>query len=241
MSYIFRDGIAQTRMYLDEVVQKSWLETEVKREYNFAYQTYVTSVMTAYEDFYLDKTQISLVNGKQEYGVSDGLPNDTFKIRRVELNYDATANPTAFRKALPVNITQIKDKLDGSFYGSGSFPYYYVYGFEDSLVIGVLPKPSKDATNGMNLWYIQKISNLTVPTSPIIIPYPERYANGIALIAAGTLLRKGQQEEVPAARYIAEGKALRMEMQQELEDRISDEAKVISDSIGLDLDFSDPF
>jgi hypothetical protein len=229
-------------MFLDEVSEHSWYETEVLRNVNYAYHKFVTAAMTTFEDYYLDTVVFSLVNARQEYDVAtDGLPSDLFKIRRVELNYDIVNNPTYFRKAMPINITEVKDDLANTGRGSKSYPLYYSYGFGSDFKLGFLPIPEADAVNGGKLWYIYEVPNLVTATDIVKIPYAERYSDGIALIAAGTLLRKGQQEEAPARNYILEGEAMKDQMMQELEDRIADEGKVIMDSIGANLDFTDPY
>jgi len=241
MAVNYRDSIAQTRMYLDEVSEKSWSETEVEREVNYGYQSFVTNAMTAYEDFYMIRSDFDLQENVQEYGVADGVPSDVFKIRRIELNYKITSNPDAFRKSVPININDVKSSITRASFGSASFPAYYTYGFDSSFKLGFVPIPTEDGTNAARLWYIQQQVKLVVPTDLLNIPYADRYANGVALIAAGTLLRKGQQEEVSAEKYLIQGENLRMDMQQDLEDRVSDEAKLITDSIGMDLDFTQPF
>lgn len=241
MAVLQRDIVARTRMFLDEVAEASWSEAEVLREDNFAYQKYVSSVVQAFEDFYLTTSVWNLVATQQEYGTTDGVPSDIYKVRRLELNYDSASNATAFRKSMPINITDVKDSIQNSNYGALYYPHYYVYGYEATMKFGLIPIPTKNSTGGAKLWYVQKIINLVLPTDEVKIPYAESFADGIALIAAGNLLRKGQQEEVAASRYIAEGKMLRDEMIEELEERIADEAKVISDSVGFDMDFTEPF
>jgi len=233
----FNDLIAKTRMYLDEVAAKSWTDTEVKREVNFAYQEFVSAVVNTFEDFYLSPTSFDLVNGQQEYGVSDGVPTNIFKIRRIEVNFDTASTPTGYGKAMPVNITQIRDSLATSNMGALRKALYYTYGFDASIKIGFIPVPTKDSTNGARIWTVQRVDNLVLVTDNVNIPYADRFATGISLIAAGTLLRKGQQEEIAAVRYIADGQSMKQQMTEELEDRVADETKVIIDSIGLDTDF----
>lgn len=241
MAQTFQTLITKTRMFLDEVSEKSWLESEVMREVNYAYHSVVTAVMTTYEDFYMvAPITINIVNAQQEYGVSDGLPDDIFKVRRVELNYAADTNPLVYVKAAPIrDISAIRDSLTTSGTGSATLrPLYLVYGFGTNFTLTLIPVPSKDATNGIKLWYIPTIADLVNPTDVPNIPYVERYATIIPLIAAGNLLRKGQQEEVVAAKYLDDADKMKEDLMQELEDRISDDGRVILDSIGYDTDFT---
>jgi hypothetical protein len=232
--------IAKTRMFLDEVSPKSWSDTEVQREINYAYHDVVTTVMTTYEDFYLTAPFfINIVDAQQEYGVADGIPSDVFKIRRVEMNY-ASSTGTQFVKAAPIrDISAIRDSIMTSGSGSATLrPMYYVYGFGANFHIGIIPVPSKDAPNGIKVWYSPTLADLVQSTDVPNIPYPDRYSTIIPLIAAATLLRKGQQEEVVAAKYLADAQEMKMRLMEELEDRISDDGRVILDSIGYDVDFT---
>lgn len=233
----FSTPIAQTRTYLDEVVQKSWTETEVKRECNNTYIELVTAVVEVFEDFYLSRTDFSLVAGQQEYGVSDGLPSNVYKIKRIEINYDVAANANSFYRASPTNINNFRSSIVNQNIGSTSMPMYYPYGFGNAMKIGLLPIPKKDSANGLRFWNIYEVSPMVLPTDEVNIPYSERYASLIALGAAGVLLRKGQQQEKDAARYIAEYNNGKQTMMEELKQRNADDAKVIMDSIGLNTDF----
>jgi len=239
MAQNFSQLIAKTRMFLDEVSPTSWSDTEVQREVNYGYHDIVTTVMTTYEDFYMTTPiLINIVDNQQEYGIIDGLPSDIFKMRRVEMNYSPTG--TQYVKAAPIrDISAIRDSIMTSGTGSATLrPLYYVYGFGANFHIGIIPLPSENSTNGIKVWYIPTQIDLVAPTDVPNIPYPERYATIIPLIAASNLLRKGQQEEVVAARYLADADKMKMDLMEELEDRISDDGRVILDSIGYDTDFT---
>jgi len=232
---------AETRMLLDEVTAKSWFDAEVQREINFAYHEFVSAVITTYEDFYRTFTTFNFVANQQEYGSVDGVPTDVFKVRRVETNYDVAKAPNNFIKSLPVDITQIRDQLGSSNFGGIRNSLYYVFGFDSSFTIGFVPTPTIDSTGGVKFWYIKNIANLSLSTDPVSIPYSDRYAKGISLIAASMLLRKGQQEEGASERYMLEGQNMKGQMMEELEDRIADDSKIITDTLGMSLDFSEPF
>jgi len=241
MAQTYSTLIAKTRMFLDEVSEKSWSETEVEREVNYGYHDVVTSVMTTYEDFYMTTPIfVGIINAQQEYGVTDGLPNNVFKLRRVEINYNTNTNPLVYVKGAPIrDISAIRDSIMTSGTGSATLrPLYYVYGFSANFHIGIIPVPMQDAPNGIKVWYIPTIADLVNPTDVPNIPYPERYSTIIPLIAAGNLLRKGQQEEVVAAKYLEDADKMKQDLMQELEDRISDDGRVILDSIGFDTDFT---
>ena len=239
----FSQAIAATRTYLDEVSPKSWTDYEVKREVNNAYGDLVTAVIQVFEDYYQRRIDFNLVATKQEYTVADGLPADVYKIKRVEVNDNVVSNPNSFYRAAPININNYRGSIVNQNLGSSAYPFYFTYGFDDSFTIGFLPIPKLDATAGVRFWYIYRSPVLVNDGTnnvddPINIPYSDKYASLIPLYAAAVLLRKGQQEEPTAARYLQEFNEGKQDMMDELKQRNVDDAAVIMDSIGMNTDFS---
>jgi len=222
---------SQTRTYLDEVSAADWTDSQVDMAINAAYQQTITAVIQTFEDYYLTKTQLNTVADQQEYGNSDGIPTNLFKIRRVEINYNPDASGSKAQRALPVNFDEVRTNLDNNLVGLSvnRNPGYYKYGFGSNLKIGFIPAPTKNGTNAISIWYIPTLSDLSSPTDSLNIPYPDMFWWAIPLIAAGSLLRKGQQEEVPAQQYIQEGGAKLDEMRELLEDLSAEEAKTVID------------
>lgn len=219
-------------MYLDEVTQADWTDTQVNREINASYMEMFTAVVTVFEDYYSVKARTATVTDQQEYA----LPSDFYKIRRVEVNYapsNAAANPYRVK---PVSLDQILRDLGNTYEGINMArnPCYYIRGNN----IGLIPIPTDGGSTAFTLWYIKVISELSEDTDAINIPFPDRYGPLIALGAAGSLLRKGQQEEAVALRYLQEFRNGLLKMQAELEDRIADDAKSVIDTQGDDVDFS---
>jgi len=224
---------ARTRTYLDEAVQADWTDTEVDREVNEGYHKVVTAVISVFEDYYLTSATANTVANQQEYA----LPSDFFKMRRVEINYDVDNTNSVPQRALPINIDSVRRDLANTTLGISVLrnPAYYLKGD----VIGFIPIPTKNGTNAIKIWYIKTKTDLVNDSDEVDIPYPDRYANIIAVFAAGTLLRKGQQEETVAARYLAEFEAGLAKMQEELEDRVAEESKYVVDVLAETQDFSD--
>src|SRR3990167_5875318 len=223
---------AQTRTYLDEATQSDWTDTEVTREINSKYMELYVGVVEVYEDYYSTRTTVASVADQQEYT----LPSDLYKIRRIEINYNPSNSNSLPRKAVNVPMDSVLRDLGNSALGISVYrnPAYYVRG----NTIGFIPFPTETGATAIGIWYIKTVSELSDSTDAIDIPFPDRYYEAISLEAAAMLLRKGQQEEVAARQYLQEAKELRIEMQIELEDRISDDAKSITDTVGEDLDFS---
>lgn len=222
----------QTRTYLDEATTADWTDVEVDREINVAYMKVYTAVVGVFEDYYSTKATASTVADQQEYS----LPTDFYKARRVEINYTTSIADSVARRAIPVSLDAVLRDLGDSSSGVTVLrtPCYYIRG----SLIGFLPVPTETGSAAITLWYVKQISELSSASDTIDIPFPDRYYDAIALQAAATLLRKGQQEEVVAARYLQEAKDLRDQMMAELEDRTADHTKQVEDLIGDDIDFT---
>lgn len=226
---------AQTRTYLDEAVQADWTDTEVDREINSSYLKLYTAAVAVYEDYYSVKAQSHSTALTQEYA----LPSNFWKMRRVEINYKPSSSDSVPQRALPESIDSVFKQLSSSVSTVGVMgnPAYYLRGNN----IGFLPVPTETTTTGtkpITIWYIKTITELSAAGDEIDIPFADRYAFIISLDAAGTLLRKGQQEETAARGYLAEADVERDKMAQELEDRVADDSKKIIDTQGDDMDFS---
>lgn len=244
MSKTFANIQAFTRTILDESSQDDWTDTEVQREVNNGYQELVTAVIETYEDFYLDLDTIDLKADQQEYGTDDGLSSNIFKVRRVEINYQADSNSNSrFYKATPFNITESRTRLADSASGvySTSAPSYYTYGFDSNFKIGLLPIPITTETDAMKVWHIPYVADLSDSTDTFNIPYADRYAVLAGKYAAGILLRKGQQEEPAAARLLTEFEADLVKMKQQLENHVADDGKRILVTDIVETDFGFPF
>lgn len=229
----------QVRSYLDESSASDWTTGEVDREINVCYHAVYGAAVEVFEDYYLTTTQFNVVANKQEYGSAEGFPSDFFKLRRVEINYNVPDTNSVAQRALPVQLDEVRRDLGNATLGISTLrnPGYYLYGTGSSAKIGFLPIPTIAGTNGIKLWYVKVLSDLSDSNTTVDIPYPDRFSWIISLGAAANLLRKGQQEEV-AARAYREEFALEMEkMKQSLEDRVAEESKHAIDVLGEDLDF----
>lgn len=228
----------QVRTYLDEAAQNDWTDIEVDREINVGYMKVYTAVVNVYEDYYSEKTQFNSVADQQEYTSAHGFPSNFWKMRRVEINYNVSDSNSLPVRALPVSMDSVLRDLGNSALGITVYrsPAYYLRG----NTLGFIPAPTRSGTNAITLWYIKTISELSSASDTIDIPFPDRYFDAISLEAAGTLLRKSQQEEEVARQYLRDAEERRQKMMMELEDRTADDAKQIVDTTGGDVDFSVP-
>lgn len=229
------------RSLLDEATAADWTDAELNSYINIRYHQLYTAVINVFEDYYLTTTTFDTVADQQEYTSTDGVPTDVYKIRRVELNYNTSASSSAPTRCLPItNIDIITQDLgqtntSGSIQGSGN---YYTYGHGSNLTIGFIPIPDEAGTDAVKIWYVKQISDLASDSTALDIPYADRYYESIVNGAVSDALRQGQQDEEAANMHEAKFDRGLMLMQQELEDKISEEAKYIQDVSGELLDFS---
>jgi hypothetical protein len=231
------------RSILDDTSQTDWTNTEIDRVINVRYHRVVTAVMNVFEDYYMITDMFNTTAGQEEYGSSDGVAIDIFKIRRVEVNYDTTSSTNSPTRVLPISVGIDAVRRDLGYQNSGiglhvmSGANYYTYGFGSNFKIGIIPIPDKTATNAGKIWYIPSVSDLSGDNDRINIPYEDRYWILIAEGAAGDLLRFGQQEMDSADKFDIKFEANLAKMMEELEDKISEESKSVMDVTGEYIDF----
>lgn len=236
MAKTLSDAILRVRTNLDETTPADWTDLEITREINLGYHKIYTAVISMFENYYLKTGMFNLVANQQEYTTTDGIPSNIYKIMRVEIDYNAGTDNSAPARAIYAPLEQILTSIDNITPGISvltSPAYYY---FQDT--IGILPVPTTNVTAGGKIWYVQVVTDLVNTTDVINIPYADRYYTIICKLAAGNLLRKGQQDEAIAARYIAEVEGDIELMKQELKERVSDGPNLVIDTQGEDTEFT---
>ena len=223
------------RSFLDEATQADWSNAELNSLINAKYHEVRTMAVTAFEDYYLTTTTFNSVADQEEYGSSDSAPTDVFKIRRVELNYDVSNADGAPTRCFPIhNIDEVRRDL--GYVNSGlsnittNGANYYTYGFRSNFKIGFIPKPDKTGTNAIKIWYVTEAADLSSDSSDINIPYADK--NYILLVYGATAdaLRFGQQAVGEAQDFDVKYQTGMAKYQEELEDKVSEEAKMIVDT-----------
>jgi hypothetical protein len=238
MAKTFGNLKTKTRVYLDEAVQADFLDTEVEMADNAAYQDVAGKVMEIYENYYETVTPFTyaVVANQQEYVIDPSL----IKVTRVEINYNPTdANSTAVRatsiKSNELHLNLTYSGTLGSTFNAG----YYLHGDIGNQKIGFVPIPvNSDTTEeSISVWGNALPADLSDDSDNVNIPWADRFFYLICLRAAAEMLRKGQQEEATAARYLAEYQAGIKEMQTFLVERSSDGVRMIEDSLNEDTNF----
>lgn len=239
MAKTFSDLQTITRTYLDESQQADFLDAEVKTAINFAYHDIIGKVIEVYEDFYNTTTPFTyaLVSGTQEYLIDPTL----IKVTRVEANFKPTETNSVPIRLIPVSLDDVRRNLAntsnaGSFFNGA----YFLHGNIGTQKLGVIPVPTVSDTTGQSLtvWGVALPSDMVASGDDVNVPYADRFAYLVALRAAGHLLRKGQQDEGSALRYVADYRVGVLEMQTFLKERKADDAWMITDSISDNIDFS---
>ena len=208
------DLLADVRSRIDESAASFWTDAELKRWMNQRYRQIAMAVRDAHEDFFQTTTTVNLVNGTQEYT----LPTDHVAIRRVEVSFDGTN----WYRARPIRQGEIPLQNQSTvLQGTTTDPRYYLAG----LKIGIAPIPTAASTNGLKIWYIQDVTDLSAdgdaPSLPTVL-HPL-----ISKFAAGDALKKDEED--------ARGKALVEEAETELrrlvaqiKPRIEDEPRYVN-------------
>jgi hypothetical protein len=228
------------RSLLDEASAADWTDLELNKLINNRYHRVISAVVNVYEDFYITTALWNSVANQEEYGSSDGVPTDIYKIRRLELNYDVSSSSNAPVICTNVPMDAIMRDLAYTNAGVGtritSGTAYYTYGFGSSIKIGFITKPDKTGTNAVKIWYIPEAADLSSDSSNVNIPYADRYWQLITDGSTGDALRFGQQGDEIADKYDIKFESGLAVMQQELEDRIAHGVKQILDVQGDNLD-----
>ena len=238
MAKLFSDLQAKVRTYLDEASQADWTDTEVKSAVNAAYQDVAGKVMEVYENYYETITPFTypVVALKQEYAIDPSL----IKVTRVEINYSPLVPTSNAVRALAIKSDELplNIKYSGAI-GSTFSAGYYLHGDIGNQTIGFVPIPVNPDTTGQSIavWGNALPPDLVNPTDNVNIPWADRFYYVLCLRASAELLRKGQQEEATAARYMAEYQAGIMEMKTFLKERQSDGVWMVEDAVGENLDF----
>lgn len=188
---------------------------------NEQYQAVVTTAQTVWENYYITATSTNTVANQQEYA----LPSTFFKTKRIEINYQPDIVNSALQRATAIDTEG--DPLDlGNQVGFStalSSPTYYIQNNNLGFIpIPTLAGPDLAGNKTIKMWYIPYVTDLVATTDDVNIPYADRYFGLISLGAAGLLLRKGQQQETFAAKYLADFESQLDKMKMELLDRQAD-------------------
>lgn len=241
MAKLFSDLQVGTRVYLDESNQADFLDSEVKRSINYAYQDVASEIMEVWEDYYFTTTPISIttVANQQEYSLDSSL----VKIRRVEVNYKPTDVNSVPLRAKSIKIDELSRYLaDPNAGGSALFACgYYVTGNQSAQIIGLVPIPTVGGIAAAKVWGIQAPSDMVNASDAVVLPYVDRFAQLVELKAAVDLLRKGQQAETDAERYMQEYIAGVNRMKTFLSEREPDGVVMIQDAAQEDVAFDFPY
>ena len=235
MAKTISDLRANTRTFLDEATHADFTNTEIDYFINYWYHFVVSKIIEVYEEFYFTVTPrpYSTVEDQQEYTIAT-----TFlKIERVEINYKPSDANNSPLRASPIKIDELPlNKGNTNLGGGGIFNSgYYLIGSQATQTIGFVPIPDETGTDNISVWGIEAPSDLSDSNTSVSIPYPDLFAFIIAKGAAGSLLKKGQQEVVAGDDLIKEANFDILNMQTFLKERQSDGPQMIHDSAYEDI------
>lgn len=131
--------------------------TQVKRDLNTAKDLAFNRLLSLGQDYNVRLAKADLVADQELYG----LPSDLRKIVRVEVGYD---NSTDRHKADRIDSNAPNDPVDTTYLESD--PKYMVRG--DNLELN--PTPGSAITDGLWLWYIEDLSDMSGDTDTSGLP-----------------------------------------------------------------------
>ena len=232
MSKNLEDLRLQTRSFLDEPIAADWTDQELNQLINTRYHQVYSAVIATYDEYAeLKVATTDIVVNQQEYEVQ----LDFMKMRRVEILYDP--NATEYQRAFPASIDQVRTSLETANTSGVAVrsPRYYLRG----NVIGLMPIPTEEVVDGIKSWYYATVPDLLQNEDDISLPYPDRDWMLIVYGAVADALNYGQQEPIIADQMEKKFRNGIKMMQENLEDRRSDEYKGVIDVTGQTLDFGE--
>lgn len=230
MSKTFSDIVFDTRVFLDEAEPEDFTVAEVAAAVNWSYQHVVSKVIEVYQEFYLTVTPrtYSTVANQGQYSIAT-----TFlKIERVEINYQPADPNSQPQRAMALKMDELPLALSNNLVGGSALfnSGYYLIGNQGVQVLGFVPVPENAGTDNISVWGIEAPADMVNSSDPVIIPYPDLFAGIIGKLAAGRLLKKGQQAVGPADDLIGEANTDILNMQTYISERQSDGPNMIIQS-----------
>lgn len=222
--------ISDIRSKLNESTADFWSDAELLRWVNQRYHLLEEAVDRVFENYFLTESVTDTVEDEQEYQ----LPTDFKRMRRVEVNYDIDNSDSVYQRAYPVELDQIRQRLENTNLGVGiqRHPIYYLRGDN----IGFLPIPDEDGTNAIRIQYVAEQDDLSDDADVPVIPVSYHYL--IVIGACADALEKGKRDLEEANRLNYRYDVKRREMMEELEDRVIEESKYVVDTSGEGTDFT---
>ena len=147
--------------------------TQVKRDLNTAKDIAFNRLLSLGQDYNVRLAKADIVADQELYG----LPTDLRKIVRLELGYD---NSTDRYKADRIDSNAPNDPVDTVYLESD--PKYMVRG--DNLEIN--PTPDSAVTDGLWLWYIEDLADMSADTDVSGLPIDYDYLLTLYAAAKGS-------------------------------------------------------
>ena len=222
--------ITDIRSKLNESTADFWSDAELLRWTNQRYHLLEEAVDRVFENYFLTESVADTVEDEQEYQ----LPTDFKRMRRVEINYDCDNDNSVYQRAFPIELDQIRQRLENDNLGIGLTrrPVYYLRGDN----IGFLPIPDSAGSEALRIQYVAEQDDLSDDDDTPEIPMAYHYL--IVVGACADAFEKGKRDLEEANRLNYRFDIKRKEMMEELEDRVIDESKYVIDASGDSLDFT---
>ena len=210
------DLITRTRQASDMVGYTVVSDAEVTNYINGGLTELYDILVHSYEDYFLKKSNISIVSGQSDYF----LPQDFYKLAKLFAIYDSD------RYILRKIILDQLDYLSESSISSGQDVRYLSYYLRGNQIC-FAPTPSSTGT--VEMWYVPQVTRLEYAGDVVHINIPVAWDEYIVADAAAKCLAK---EETDPMFQLAQKKSIMDRIKSYARERDSAEADVVWDYYG---------
>ena len=205
-------------------------ETEVNRYINQGIKVVSAAIHNLYEDYYLDKEDLTLVNGTRAYD----LPADIYadKIRKIMYN---DGNNDEYEISRVKYLELIKHVNDTSDADAKNYQYIITNNLTNGRKIQIYPTPSENLVITDGLWYIRNAKQLSLDAD--ILDIPDEFENVVILYAQKECLKKDLPNVSTQQQAEKDYQEERVLMIETLSNRQPDKDTLLPMDLGLYEDF----
>lgn len=224
----------------------TWTDAELDNWINLGYLSDLVPAIEGVDECYFETNgYLDFSEDTQEIDIStihdsDGtaLTDSVDQITRVECKYNSDDD---YALALPVSKEEVRTRLANTAIGVSVVRnpgYYLTGGLYTTSYIGFLPIPDEDVTNGVKMWFIPELSELSADSDEPQLP--TAYHRLLLIYAGAKCLQKGDPKNARAVELLAEYENRKAQMVQNIKPRIKQGTKRVIetdpsfDKIGLE-------
>lgn len=224
----------RTRVLTDVLNDPSggtWTDAEINNWVNLAYLgDLVPAIENLHESYFETVGYLDITDDEQEIDISTihnssgvALSDSAKRIIRVECKFKSDDN---YQIALPVVKDEVRTRLKNDSVGVSVVRnpgYYLTGGLYTTSYLGLLPIPDEDVTNGVKMWFIPELSELSDDADEPHVP--TGYHRLLIIYAGAKCLQKGDPDNRQAKMLLDEYELRKHQMIQGIRPRIQQDVK----------------